>query len=213
MYSFSAQVPVFNKVTAQELTDAAHNVDDFTALGITANKKPIDANARGLVYKEVETTLNIPGGVSEGMQLSVTGKGNSGGPGGVNGDLLVLIEEIADEHLQRDGNNVIYDLYISFSQAALGASAEIPTLDGRVKIKIDAGTQSGKVLRLKGKGFPDINGYGSGDQLVVVHVWTPKKLTKEERKIMESLEKSDNFKPNPGSKEKGFRERMKSFFD
>lgn len=181
--------------------------------GQMIDKKPSDANARGLVYEDIETSLKIPGGVSEGMQLSVSGKGNAGGPGGIDGDLLVLIEEIEDENLTRDGNNVVYDLYISFPQAALGASAEIPTLDGRVKIKVDAGTQSGKVLRLKGKGFPDINGYGKGDQLVIIHVWVPKKLSKEERKMMEDLESSKNFQPDESNKDRSFKDRMKSFFD
>ncbi len=187
--------------------------DTCAGSGQMIDKKPSDANARGLIYEEIETSLKIPGGVSEGMQLSVSGKGNAGGPGGIDGDLLVLIEEIEDEHLTRDGNNVVYDLYISVPQATLGASAEIPTLDGKVKIKVESGTQSGKILRLKGKGFPDINGYGKGDQLVIVHVWIPKKLSKEERKMMEDLGDSKNFNPDASSKDESFKDRMKSFFD
>ena len=202
---------VANTFLGQMQTTATCDV--CSGSGQMIDKKPADANARGLVYEEIETSLKIPGGVSEGMQLSVSGKGNAGGPGGVDGDLLVLIEEIEDEHLTRDGNNVIYDLYISVPQAALGASAEIPTLDGKVKIKVESGTQSGKMLRLKGKGFPDINGYGKGDQLVIVHVWIPKKLSKEERKIMEELADSKNFQIDESSKDASFKDRMKSFFD
>jgi molecular chaperone DnaJ len=181
--------------------------------GQMVDSKPSGANARGLIYEEVETTLKIPAGVSEGMQLSINGKGNSAGPGGLDGDLIVLIEEVQHESLQRDGNNVIYDLQVSFPEAAMGANAEIPTIDGKVKIKIDAGTQSGKVLRLKGKGFPEINGYGKGDQLVIVQVWVPEKLSKAEVETLKELNDSENFKPDTSKKSKSFKERMKTFFD
>ena len=151
------------------------------------------------------------GGVGEGMQLSMSSKGNEM-PGGIPGDLLIVIEEAEDGIFQREGNNVIYDLHISFIEAALGESVEVPTLDGKVKIKIDPGTQSGKMLRLKGKGIKDINGYGRGDQLIMVNIWTPTTLSKEERTVLEGLKNSENFKPDPGKQEKSFFDRMKEFF-
>jgi molecular chaperone DnaJ len=145
------------------------------------------------------------------MQLSMSSKGNET-PGGVPGDLLIVIEEVEDTILQRDGNNVIFDLYVSFIDAALGASVEVPTIEGKVKIKIDPGTQSGKMLRLKGKGIKDINGYTRGDQLIMVNVWTPTHLSKEERQLLESLLHSENFKPDPGKGDKTFLDKMKEFF-
>lgn len=179
--------------------------------GQIVDKKPAEADSRGLIVKEEIITINIPGGVGEGMQLSMSGKGNEI-PGGIPGDLLIVIEEAEDQTLQRDGNNVIYDLHISFVQAALGDSVEVPTIDGKVKIKIDPGTQSGKMLRLKGKGIKDINGYSRGDQLIMVNVWTPTELTKEERNTLESLRNAENFRPNPQGKEKSFFDKMKEFF-
>ena len=157
--------------------------------------------------------MKIPAGVSEGMQLSMTGKGNEAPGGGLPGDLLILIEEKEDDELQRDGNNVVYDLYLNFTDAALGTSIEVPTIDGKVKIKIDQGTQSGKILRLRGKGIKDINGYGRGDQLIHINVWTPKKLSDEEKSVLEKLRESPNFKPQPSKQDKGFFDRMKEFFN
>lgn len=179
--------------------------------GQIVDKKPADADSRGLIIKEEVISINIPGGVAEGMQLSMSGKGNEI-PGGIAGDLLIVIEEVEDQILQRDGNNVIYDLYVSFIDAALGASVEVPTIEGKVKIKIDAGTQSGKMLRLKGKGIKDINGYSRGDQLIMVNVWTPTHLSKEEKQSLESLKDSENFKPDPGKSDKTFFDKMKEFF-
>ncbi|SFA89003.1 molecular chaperone DnaJ [Algoriphagus aquimarinus] len=179
--------------------------------GQIVDKKPADADARGLIVKEEVISINIPGGVAEGMQLSMSGKGNEI-PGGIAGDLLIVIEEIEDKLLQRDGNNVIYDLYVSFIDAALGASVEVPTIEGKVKIKIDQGTQSGKMLRLKGKGIKDINGYAKGDQLIMVNVWTPTHLSREEKETLENFKDSDNFKPDPGNSEKSFFDKMKEFF-
>ncbi|KPQ16303.1 MAG: molecular chaperone DnaJ [Algoriphagus marincola HL-49] len=179
--------------------------------GQIIDKKPAEADARGLIVKEEVISINIPGGVAEGMQLSMSTKGNEI-PGGIPGDLLIVIEEIEDKVLQRDGNNVIFDLYVSFVDAALGASVEVPTIDGRVKIKVEPGTQSGKMLRLKGKGIKDINGYSRGDQLIMVNVWTPTQLTKEERQTLEALRESPNFKPAPGNSEKSFFDKMKEFF-
>lgn len=179
--------------------------------GQIVDKKPADADARGLVVKEEVISINIPGGVAEGMQLSMSGKGNEI-PGGIAGDLLIVIEEMEDTTLQRDGNNVVFDLYVSFVDAALGASVEVPTIDGKVKIKIDPGTQSGKMLRLKGKGIKDINGYSKGDQLIMVNVWTPTQLSKEEKQTLEALRDSENFKPDPGKADKSFFDKMKEFF-
>jgi molecular chaperone DnaJ len=179
--------------------------------GQIVDKKPAEADSRGLIIKEEVISINIPGGVAEGMQLSMSSKGNET-PGGVPGDLLIVIEEVEDTILQRDGNNVIFDLYVSFVDAALGASIEVPTIEGKVKIKIDPGTQSGKMLRLKGKGIKDINGYTRGDQLIMVNVWTPTHLSKEERQLLESLLHSENFKPDPGKGDKTFLDKMKEFF-
>ncbi|GHB45240.1 molecular chaperone DnaJ [Mongoliitalea lutea] len=179
--------------------------------GQIVDKKPAEADPRGLILKEEVITINIPAGVADGMQLSMSGKGNETA-GGIPGDLLIVIEEVEDEILQRDGNNVVYDLYVSFVDAALGEQIEVPTIDGKVKIKIEPGTQSGKILRLKGKGIKDLNGYSRGDQLIHVNVWTPKQLSKEERSILEGLKNSDNFKPDPGKSEKSFFDKMKEFF-
>lgn len=167
----------------------------------------------GVVRGEETISINIPAGVSEGMQLSMGGKGNAAPRGGVPGDLIILIEEIPHETLKRDGNNVVYDLHISFIDAALGTSIEVPTIDGKAKIKIDPGTQGGRMLRLKGKGVPEVNSYHRGDQLIHINVWTPKALSREERELLEKLQNSPNFKPNPGKNEKSFFERMKEYFE
>jgi len=166
----------------------------------------------GIIKGEEVINLNIPAGVTEGMQLSLGGKGNSAARGGVAGDLIVVIEEVIHPELKREGNNLLYDHFISFPEAALGTSIEIPTIEGKVRIKIDAGTQSGKVLRLKGKGLPSINSYGKGDLLVNINVWTPKSLSKEEKAILEKLDKSENFIPRPTSSDKSFFDRMKEYF-
>ncbi len=179
--------------------------------GQIVDKKPQGADAQGLIVKEEIIPINIPGGVGDGMQLSLSGKGNEI-PGGIPGDLLIVIEEIEDEVLVRDGNNVVYDLYISFIDAALGTTLEVPTIDGKVKIKLEPGTQGGKVLRLKGKGIQELNGYGKGDQLIHVNVWTPKQLNKEEREKLESLKDSENFRPDPGKSDKSIFDKVKEFF-
>ncbi len=180
--------------------------------GQVIDKKPPGVDNTGLTQKEEIISINVPAGVAEGMQLSMSGKGNYGPNGGAPGDLLILIEEEENDVLKREGNNVIYDLYVSFIDASLGADVEVPTIDGKVKIKIEPGTQSGKILRLRGKGIKDINGYNKGDQLIHVNVWTPKSLTKEEREMLEKLRHSVNFQPNPGKGERSFFERMKEFF-
>ena len=166
----------------------------------------------GIVYGEEVVTVKIPAGVAEGMQLSMSGKGNAGKHNGVPGDLLILVEEEPHESLIRDENDLVYNLLLSFPAAALGGAVEIPTIDGKVKVKIDAGTQPGKVLRLRGKGLPSVNGYGTGDLLVNVSVYVPEALTKDEKNILEKLDASDNFKPNTSIKEKIFK-KFKSFFD
>ena len=166
----------------------------------------------GRVLQEDVIPLKIPAGVAEGMQLSVQGKGNVPPRGGVAGDLLIVVEEEEDEDLKRDGSNVVFDLYINFVDAALGTSSEVPTIDGRARITLEPGTQSGKILRLKGKGIKELNGYGRGDQLIHVNVWTPKVLSADERTILEKLRNSPNFHPKPNKNDKGFFEKMKDFF-
>ena len=171
-----------------------------------------ECSGEGIVYGEEVVTVRIPAGVAEGMQLTMNGKGNAGKRNGVAGDLLIYIEEEADKELIRDENDLIYNLLLSIPTATLGGAVEIPTLDGKVKVKIEPGTQPGKVLRLRGKGLPQVNGYGSGDLLVNVSVYIPEALTKDEKKTLEALAQSENFKPNTSVKEKIFR-KFKSFFD
>ena len=167
----------------------------------------------GLTRGEETISINIPAGVSEGMQLSMSGKGNAAPRGGIAGDLIILIEELPHETLKREGNNVIYDLHISFIDAAIGSSVEVPTIDGKAKIKIEPGTQGGKILRLKAKGVPEVNSYHRGDQLIYVNIWTPKVLSKDEREILDKLKESPNFKPQPGKNEKSFFDKMKEYFE
>lgn len=166
----------------------------------------------GHVYGEETIEIDIPAGVAEGMQLSLSGKGNAGTKGGPPGDLLINIEEEPHEHLQRDGLNLIYDLFINFADAALGTSLEVPTIDGRVKIKVPPGTQAGKIFRLRGKGLPSVQSYERGDQLIQVNVWTPKKLSDEERRMLEKMRDLPNFQPDPGKGERGFFDKMKDYF-
>lgn len=166
----------------------------------------------GRLMQDDMITLNIPGGVGEGMQLSMSGKGNAPVRGGVPGDLLIVIDEEEDELLKRDGSNVVYDLHLNFADAVLGTALEIPTIDGKARISIEPGTQSGKILRLKGKGIKDLNSYAKGDQLVHVSIWTPQSLSSEERTILEKLRESNNFAPRPGKNDRGFFEKMKDFF-
>ena len=169
-------------------------------------------HGEGYVKGEEIVEIKIPAGVTDGIQMSVSGKGNAARHGGVNGNLLVLIEEIPDKELVRDGNDLIYNLEISIPQAVLGTSIEIPAVDGRVKIKIDPGTQTGKVLRLKGKGIPDINGYGRGDLLAIINVFIPKNISSDEKQLMEKLSKSSNFTPEKDKQELNIFDRMRNFF-
>lgn len=170
-------------------------------------------HGEGVVRDEEVVTIKIPAGVGEGMQLNVSGKGNAGRRGGMNGDLLVIIAEENHPDLIRDGNNLIYNLFLSLPDFALGTTAEIPTVESKVKVKIEAGTQPEKILRLRGKGLPDVNGYGKGDLLVRIHAWAPKKISAEERKLLEKLQESPNFKHTPGSGDKNFFEKMKNIFE
>ncbi|MEO1514439.1 MAG: molecular chaperone DnaJ [Bacteroidota bacterium] len=166
----------------------------------------------GRVMGEETIEIEIPAGVEEGMQLSMRGRGNAGMRGGPSGDLLINVEEKKHESLQREGSNLIYELYLNFADAALGTSKEVPTIDGKVKVKIPAGTQAGKIFRLKGKGLPAVQSYGKGDQLIHVNIWTPKKVNDKERKLLEQLQNMPNFQPSPGKSEKGFFERMRDYF-
>jgi molecular chaperone DnaJ len=181
--------------------------------GKTIEKKCSTCHGDGVKLEEDVIDLKIPGGVQDGMQLAVSGKGNMPPGGGVPGDLLVVVEEIAHDELVREGNNVLYELYISFSDASLGAPIEVPTITGKAKINIKPGTQSGTILRLRGKGIKDINGYGTGDLLVHVNVWVPKGLSKQEKIILEGLKEAENFKPHPGKKERNFFDKMREFFE
>lgn len=181
--------------------------------GKIINEKCPYCNGEGVQLAEEVITLNIPAGVADGMQLSISGKGNAARRGGVNGDLIVLIEEIEHPELVRDGNDLLYNTFISYPDAVLGDSVEIPTLEGKVKVKIEPGTQPGKILRLKGKGIPDVNGYGKGDLLIKVNVWIPKNLSKEDRKVMEELRERPFVKPSGAENKKGFFRKMKDFFE
>jgi molecular chaperone DnaJ len=181
--------------------------------GTTVTHKCGTCKGDGRVYGEETVSLDIPAGVQEGMQLNLGGKGNAGERGGSPGDLIILIEEEANDHLQRDGLNVVFDLHISIPDAVFGTNIEVPTIDGKAKIKIPAGTQSGKIFRLKGKGFPSINNnYEKGDQLIHVNVWTPQHLTAEEKAMVEKLQSSPNFVPKPEKNEKSFFEKVREMF-
>lgn len=169
-------------------------------------------SGKGRTPKEDIVSLNIPAGVQEGMTLSMRGNGNAGLRGGSPGDLIIQIEEKAHELFERDGDNLIHELFISFPDAALGTQVEVPTLTGKVRIKLGAGTQAGKVVRIKGKGLPNINGYGSGNLLVHVNVWTPENLSSEERKLLTKLREAPNFQPNPSQEQKGLFSKIREFF-
>src|SRR5688572_10808245 len=180
--------------------------------GTTITNKCTSCKGEGRMFGEETVTLDIPAGVQEGMQLSLGGRGNAGERGGPPGDLIVLIEEEQHKELHRDGLNVAYELHISFPDACFGTSVEVPTIDGRAKIKIPAGTQSGKIFRLKGKGFPGVNSYEKGDQLIYVLVWTPQQLSAEEKATLEKLNNSPNFKPQPEKSDKSFFDKVREMF-
>ncbi|MBM3915066.1 MAG: molecular chaperone DnaJ [Sphingomonadales bacterium] len=185
---------------------------DCNGEGSTVTAKCGACKGDGRVYGEETVSIDIPAGVQEGMQLNVTGKGNAGERGGSNGDLIILVEEEAHKELHREGLNVAYELHLSFTDAVFGTQAEVPTIDGRAKIKIPPGTQSGKIFRLKGKGFPAVNAYEKGDQLIQVSIWTPQQLSADEKAALEKLSSSPNFAPQPEKSERNFFDRIKDLF-
>jgi len=166
----------------------------------------------GIIKGEEVVELNIPAGVAEGMQLSVRGKGNAAARGGVPGDLIVVVEEEEHAELKRDGANLHHELHVNFVDATLGTSLEVPTVDGKARIKLDPGTQGGKLLRLRGKGLPDLERGGRGDIIVHVNIWTPRNLSKQEKEALETLRSSENFRPDPGKSERSFFDKMKDYF-
>ena len=180
--------------------------------GQMLESKPANADAQGMVLEDETVSVKIPAGVVDGMQLKVSSKGNDAPGNGIPGDLIVAIEEVEHEFLKREGENLHYDLYISYPEAALGISKDIEAVNGKVRIKLEEGIQSGKILRLKGKGIPSINSYGSGDLLVHVNVWTPKTLNKEQRIFFEKSLNDENFIPNPEKTDKSFFEKVKDMF-
>lgn len=180
--------------------------------GSVITSKCTSCKGEGRVYGEETVSIDIPAGVQEGMQLSVGGRGNAGERGGAPGDLIILIEEEPHKELHRDGLNVAYELHLSFPDAVFGTQAEVPTIDGRAKIKIPAGTQSGKIFRLKGKGFPAVNSYEKGDQLIYVTVWTPQHVSAEEKAMLEKMGQSGNFQPKPEKSDKSFIDKVREMF-
>ncbi len=180
--------------------------------GQILNNRPAGADSEGMITEEESVSIKIPAGVETDMRLKVGGKGNDAPGNGITGDLLVDIEIKPHETLQREGNNLHYDLYVSFPEAVLGTSKEIQTVTGKVRIPVEAGVQSGKILRLRGKGMPSINGYGTGDLLVHVNVWTPRTLSKEQREFFEKMMTDTNFDPQPEKTDKSFFEKVKDMF-
>lgn len=181
-------------------------------LGKTLESSGSGGDANGMVRKEEVVEVKIPAGVEEGMQLKVAGKGNAAPIDGVNGDLIVAIEELPHDELQRDGQNLHYELYISLPDAVLGTKVEVPTVNGKARIKLDPGTQSGKILRLRHKGLPSLDRYGTGDQLIHVNVWTPKELSAKHRKMFEEMQSDPDFSPKPDRSDKSFFDKVKEMF-
>lgn len=204
------KMQVMNTVFGQVQTQAT--CGQCQGIGKIADKIPSGADAQGLIREEEEVKIDIPAGAREGIQLNVRGKGNDAPLGGVAGDLLVVIEEEEDANIKREGDNLHQELYISFAEAALGCSKEIPTVGGKVKIKVDAGTQSGKILRLAGKGLPSLDSYHRGDMFVHINVWTPQNLTEEQRKFFESQLNEGTMKAEPTGKEKSFFDKVRDMF-
>ena len=180
--------------------------------GQSIEHRPKGSDAQGMISEEETVSIKIPAGVEEGMQLKVSGKGNASPGNGISGDLIVLIEEITHEKFIREGNHLHHDLYISFSEAALGVAKEVELLNGKVRIKLDPGIQSGKTLRLRGKGLTDLNGYGKGDLLVHINVWTPKTLNREQKQFFQRMTEDENFIPRPEKSDKSFFEKVKDMF-
>jgi molecular chaperone DnaJ len=201
---------IANTILGQMQT--ASTCPNCSGTGQQITKSVPGANAQGMIKEEETIEIEIPAGVEDGMQISIAGRGNEAPFNGVPGDIIVLIEEEEHPDLKRNGNNLHYDLYINFIDAALGNTYEIPMAEGKAKINIEAGTQSGKILRLRGKGIPNVQGYGKGDLLVNINIWTPRKLSSKEKDILAKLRDSENFKPKPTSKDKGFFQQVKEMF-
>lgn len=199
-----------NTILGRMQTAATCNV--CGGAGQIMDHRPPGADAQGLTTEEETVSIKIPAGVEEGMQLKVSGKGNGAPGNGIPGDLLVAIETEEHPTLKREGDNLHYDLYISISEAVLGSSKEIDSVGGKVRIKLEPGIQSGKILRLRGKGVSSLNGYGNGDLLVHVNVWTPKELNKEQREFFERMQNDENFVPSPKKSDKSFFEKVKDMF-
>ncbi|MBC7606560.1 MAG: molecular chaperone DnaJ [Burkholderiales bacterium] len=180
--------------------------------GQIIDKKPTNADLQGMLLEDETVSIKIPAGVVDGMQLKVANKGNDAPGNGIPGDLIVAIEEVEHEFLKREGENLHFDLYISVAEAVLGISKDIEAVNGKVRIKLEEGIQSGKILRLKGKGIPSLNGYGNGDLLVHVNVWTPKILNKDQKQFFEKNLTDENFIPQPEKSDKSFFEKVKDMF-
>ena len=205
------QVKVMNTMFGQMQTQT--HCGTCQGMGKVADKIPSGANSQGLVKEEEEVTISIPAGAREGIQLNVRGKGNDAPFGGNPGDLLVVVEEEIDATIKREGDNLHQELYVSFAEAALGTTKEVPTVGGKVKIKVDAGTQSGKILRLSGKGLPSIDSYGKGDMFVHINVWTPQKLSKEQKEFFESQLNNGEMVAEPSGQEKTFFDKVRDLFN
>lgn len=205
------QVKVMNTMFGQMQTQT--HCGTCQGVGKVADKIPTGANSQGLIKEDEEVSINIPAGAREGIQLNVRGKGNDAPFGGNPGDLLVVVEEEVDATIKREGDNLHQELYISFAEAALGVKKEVPTVGGKVKISVDPGTQSGKILRLAGKGLPSIDSYGKGDMFVHINVWTPQKLTKEQKEFFESQLSSGEMVAEPSGKEKTFFDKVRDLFN
>jgi molecular chaperone DnaJ len=201
---------ITNTILGRMQTSSTCNV--CSGSGKSILNRPAGSDLNGMIKKEETVSVKIPPGVEEGMQLKVSGKGNDAPANGVSGDLLVLIEEIHHDRFFRENNHLHYDLYISYSEAVLGVSKEVNLLSGKVRIKLESGIQSGKTLRLRGKGLPSVSSYGVGDLLVHLNVWTPKILNREQKRFFESMLEDDNFQPNPDISDKSFFEKVKDMF-
>ena len=206
-----AQIKVMNTMFGQMQTQ--QTCSTCQGIGKVADKIPAGANAQGLIKEDEEVTINIPAGAREGVQLSVRGKGNDAPFGGMAGDLLVVVEEEIDKSIKREGDNLHQELYISFAEAALGTSQEVNTVGSKVKIKIDAGTQSGKILRLAGKGLPSIEGYGKGDMFIHINVWTPQNLNPSQKEFFELQIENGEMMAEPSGKEKTFFDKVRDLFN
>lgn len=201
---------ITNTILGRMQTASTCNVCGAT--GQIIDNRPPNADSNGFLTEEETVSIKIPAGVEDGMQLKVSGKGNAAPGDGISGDLLVAISEETHPNLQREGDNLHYDLYIGLPEAILGSAVEIDTVSGKVRLKIEPGVQSGKILRLRNKGIPNINGYSKGDFLVHINVWTPKTLNKEQKSFFKKMLKNEHFKPKPESSDKSFFEKVKDMF-